>query len=96
MIGVGLSNTKICKFGYAVFAQQKIMRFDISVDDAVGVGDIEPAKQTDHRPGGCERGEGSVLVDPVHQRAALNHLHDDERPAVIHGDVEHRHYILVL
>ncbi|CAM5728440.1 hypothetical protein STENM223S_00951 [Streptomyces tendae] len=90
-VAVYLRDAEVGEQHPAVPAEQHVAGLDVAVQDAGGVRGAQGAQHPQADAGGLARLDALLLLDRVGQRAALDQLHDDPRPAVVlqhvvHGD----------
>jgi hypothetical protein len=73
----------------AVAGEQHVVRLHVPVHHAVLVGDVEAGEHGGEHLAGEPRRERPVRAHPIHQRAAFDELHDNERAAVVRAHVVH-------
>jgi hypothetical protein len=75
--------------------EQQVGRLDVAVDDARGVGGVEPGGRLAQPAQGALRLDLLAAAQHVGDRAAAHELHDHEGAPVVLGDVVDRHDVRV-
>jgi hypothetical protein len=86
-----LGDAEVRQHGGAVGLEQDVAGLDVAMHEALGVGEIEPARDV---AGDVERlGDRQSGLDTLAQRATGNELRGEVVHRAVRADVEHRHQV---